>query len=644
MNSRSHLALSADRALQRVTGLVPVLGRPGRTQLRRLVSIGLTLVLLVGCHESSANRPRRMRGGGEQIEDHVAKALEYLERVDSIEEKSANAQIAYQLNRWLDGQTVEGAWEVDAMAQRAPRAVRDRGTLDSVGRRRFDLDDIRHVQESVWFRQVASWVSRQSIDPQMAPWIESQRAKLGDQGTNQLATAYRLFDWTVRNIQLMELPPSPDEATAAPATNASGTGGAQAPATALEPGALRGVPGPGYQRDPGQTLLYGVGDFWQRMRVLTLLARQQGIEAVTLAFPGRQIPPRPRPWVTGVVIDKELYLFDLRLGLPIPGPDGVGVATLSQVTSTPSLLQPLVVAGRHEYSIAPEDLREVVALIDLVGPSLAQRMQLLERQFVGEHRTTLAVPATDLANRLRECRGVSDVYVWSIPFEAVWFRSSLEQRLQRDEQAAAMYFMQFGMFLSRSPLCRGRISYLRAEFDSENEQTGAKTFLMQARIPDENLNTLPTNEALQQQLGMFRNTSNEQQWQAQVTVFQNVLKQSKQHASFWLGMCQLEAGRLDAAQEWFLDRTLTPWPDGPWTSLARYNLARVYELRGNFAEAQRLLLADKSPQEHGNYLRAQRLQRLVEPAAPPAAGGQTPAAGGQTPVAGQSAGETKTAP
>jgi hypothetical protein len=79
----------------------------------------------------------------------------------------------------------------------------------------------------------------------------------------------------------------------------------------------------------------------------------------------------------------------------------------------------------------------------------------------------------------------------------------------------------------------------------------------------------------------------------------------------WLGQCQLESGRPDAAIEWFQTRTLEAWPDGPLAPLARYNLARTYEALGKLPEAQRVLLADKSIQEHGNYLRARMLEKSL---------------------------------
>jgi hypothetical protein len=285
---------------------------------------------------------------------------------------------------------------------------------------------------------------------------------------------------------------------------------------------------------------------------------------------------------------------------------------LREVLADPGLLKKLEIDAEHPYAVAAEDLSEVVALIDVVGANMARLTELAEKQLVGEDRTVLHVPISALADRLRKCQGIHDVYLWSIPFEANWFRTAMERRLREDPQAAALYAMEYSPFLNRTPLLRGRIAYLRGQIETQDEQLGAKTLLLQTRIPNENLKDLGTDEELQRHLGFARDPRlNEQQFAIQVEMFRGVLTRTKQHASFWLGMCQLESGQPDAAVQWLSERTLEAWPDGPWTPLARYNLARVYEAQGELAKAQRLLLSDKSLQEHGNYLRARMLEKRI---------------------------------
>ena len=53
----------------------------------------------------------------------------------------------------------------------------------------------------------------------------------------------------------------------------------------------------------------------------------------------------PVVWTCAVLIDKKLYLFDTRIGLPVPGADGRGVATLDEALTDPCVLDRLDLPG-----------------------------------------------------------------------------------------------------------------------------------------------------------------------------------------------------------------------------------------------------------------------------------------------------------
>ena len=67
-------------------------------------------------------------------------------------------------------------------------------------------------------------------------------------------------------------------------------------------------------------------------------------------------------WLAGLFSNGQLYLFDMRLGLPIPGPDGKGVATLEQIQKDDSLLRKLDLE-KSKYPVTAELAKSAHAYI-----------------------------------------------------------------------------------------------------------------------------------------------------------------------------------------------------------------------------------------------------------------------------------------
>jgi hypothetical protein len=85
-------------------------------------------------------------------------------------------------------------------------------------------------------------------------------------------------------------------------------------------------------------------------------------------------------WACGVVPAAEpanMYLFDPRLGLPLPGPGGKGIATLAQARSDPTVLQQLK-ADKVNYDVTAEQARSATAALFVPLTALAPRMRLLQ--------------------------------------------------------------------------------------------------------------------------------------------------------------------------------------------------------------------------------------------------------------------------
>jgi hypothetical protein len=89
-------------------------------------------------------------------------------------------------------------------------------------------------------------------------------------------------------------------------------------------------------------------------------------------------------WACGVDIgdDRGLYLFDPRLGMPLPGPDGKGIATLREVVAHPELLDRLKVPDGPKYDVTPKDAAESKAYLFCPLNAMSPRMRHLQDELL----------------------------------------------------------------------------------------------------------------------------------------------------------------------------------------------------------------------------------------------------------------------
>ncbi len=118
-----------------------------------------------------------------------------------------------------------------ALAAEVSRLLEDLGYFATLGALAFPRPTGAAVREAILLRNVSRWARGEEVD--------------------DVSRATRLFDWTVRNIQLE--PDRPDPAS------------------------------PHFMKRPSETLIFGTGTALERAWVFILLARQQGLDAVMLA-------------------------------------------------------------------------------------------------------------------------------------------------------------------------------------------------------------------------------------------------------------------------------------------------------------------------------------------------------------------------
>lgn len=612
----------------------------------RFSIVAALLVLLAGCPRTGGNVGSQVIGEGDN--NHLQDAVSRLPILGEIHPERGISQMQFSLDRWLETQTPDPDWQPDPMFERLPPQygiVNERMPLNST---LFSNNDIMYLRQCYWSRTTGEWVLSSKSDPSLDRWTASDKPSSGDDAflsdisSTPLEEAVKLFDWTVCNVRLEQLRELKDIDVG---PQASGDRNSMLPAA-------YGAPGPGYTMLPWETMLYAHGDFWQRSRVFIQLARQRGIEAFVLGIDEGSATGRATPWAVGVLIDDDIFMFDARIGLPIPGPGGKGVATLQQAQSDPSILQQCDVTSGGEkipYAVTEKELRRIVALVDASPEAISLRMAMLESALTGADRLVLSVSPTDLAERLNDLN-IPRVRLWRTPIEASiyrdWFMSSVTAVAYAENKASLppiairnynLYLQNEMTYRGPGPFSKARDLHLRGIIENTPDRDGAKAFYMLARIPDAVLNEVPNSVKLQQQMGIYDYAQSEKDPEARKALIKNQVmgfRQSKEQCNQFLALVQFAQGNFSPAKNWaeraeassndmqselekivaeeggFNEQQKALLLDGlarrrEILAWSQYLHARSHEALEEIVDAKVLLREIESPQRQGNFIRAQ---------------------------------------
>ncbi len=524
--------------------------------------------------------------------DHLRETHALFSRLGESDLEAASRQINYHLNAWREQHAPqEVAAPRELLASWRPLLPTDQA-VKQISLREFQSQDVRHFRLQYLLHRISNWVLDQ---PQFDPWLQQRldSENLPDDQQYPLQVASRLFDWVIRNVQLQ---PLVLETPAPPAPKFP---------EGLE---FRGA---GYRQTSWETLWRGSGDAWQRADLFLQLCRHAGLDACLLALPDAS-GGEPQPWMCGVRLEDQIYLFDTRLGLPIPGPDEQGIATLEEARKDPSVLRRLKVPGVFDYPYTSEDVQQCVALLDATPELLSGRMRDLTAALTGDQRMNLFLDAAAVAERLDAVAGVAGVRLWHVPLQSRIYQQAIEDALRDNLMLNQWYFAQWGLYGEQTPLGQARWRHLEGQFDDNFEQgtQGARVLYMQLRRPEFELADLQLDVELQQQYNLRRQAGEEAQvYERRIAMMQEVLRSAKRTATFWLALMHVDEANWSSAEKWLDDRVLQDPQAGHWYPLARYNLARTEERLEDWQRAEQLYKTDGDPQEHGNRIRA----RLIGP-------------------------------
>jgi hypothetical protein len=140
---------------------------------------------------------------------------------------------------------------------------------------------------------------------------------------------------------------------------------------------LRPVEHDGPALPPSYCALRGGGTTLERTYALLRLLHQLDLDYGLVGDESAAQSPNG-VWAVGVLADGQILLFDVRLGLPLPGPDGKGTLTLAQARTEAEPFRPLAADARPAYDVTPDRARKSQVFLTAPLTALAPRMTFLQ--------------------------------------------------------------------------------------------------------------------------------------------------------------------------------------------------------------------------------------------------------------------------
>ena len=595
-----------------------------------LLLLLLTPLLLSGCRDRSQVNVSEIRPR-ETESDNLQTALAIVDGLDNADLSQATSACIYNLNQWIEKHEDDSQWVTPSLLSALPIHLAGTGLVNNVGAKRFFPPDVNYLQEMSWISQIARWIQANEVDHRKI-WDDHIPASVQREDRAKLQKVLRMFDWTVRNVQLeplLEYPEVPEGETR----------------TAPE----LGMPGPGYSMAVRDILVFGKGDWWQRARVLALLARQVDVSVVLLGLPA-EFGEAKQPWLTACLIGDQLYLLDVKDGLPVLTEDGAAIATLHGLRQNQKYAVTLLPASIE--ASGEEMLSGLVGLIEADVMSVSHRMAILEKYLTGDRQMKLTTMPNTLSRELRTKHAIEKSEIWVPTYEYYAFATALNARISEGDAGVIAFLKEkqdYQILEDMYQLKEGRFKSFRGLFDDfeigvgQETQRGSKTLLMSSRLSQDKIVKVTTDRQVQEELGYVRpDEMSLTAWQENLRRTKLIFVKTKDMASYMIGMIHMEQGNYSDAIDWLERRTLqigvddtppasldpnqNPIAQNPSLDLlsglvgqnstpevnrleksiydtsARYNLARCYLALGDYQRAKELLEDDAfdAAQKRGN--------------------------------------------
>jgi hypothetical protein len=532
--------------------------------------------------------------------DSLREAFRYLPQLNRLDRTAAIQEINLQLNTWSKSVASPPEWNPSGLLESLSATLRTIDFAERTNKLEFAEPECEYMLQCQIMRQISQWVlDRPYRDRLFKDWLVTQKASLPSDEGARLETVLKLFDWSICNVALEGNPEDVERLI----TN---------------PDAPLNDSAPVYRQLPWQTVMFARGDAWERARVFTQLCFSQGIDSVVLSLPsvtGATENSALRLWCVGVPIGTEIYLFEPRWGLPIPNPNGPGIATLAQTKSDPNVLRRAKLPGRFGYPVEQKDLANVVALVDAEPFAVGRAMYTLERSLTGDSRQRLSLDGDAFEKRLLAIDPKLQVRLWNAPWLAHVYNMAVRKRLDDMSPFSMAYMERLGIFITDTPISRARMLHFKGQFESTINAAGALRTYMDFRVDEETLRELMYDRELQRNFGVVKRPNEPMEsFQGRLQMAQNFFRRSKFDIGIFLAMANMDLNKPETAIDWLTKRLLDVKGTDRWHAHAHYLLGRNFETLEDTASAIEQYKFEATPQAAGNRIRIRRLEMASDPA------------------------------
>ena len=526
--------------------------------------------------------------------DDLARSIDFVKSEVRFEQAEFISGVTNGLNRWASyskDKLIDSSWAADATVQPLVEQYAELPVSQRLGELNFLNTDSYYLQQSYWISLVSD---RMAASQRYQPFelyrlaADNMDASKSDKPVDEifkqlngidnaddaqhLAESAKVFDWICRNINLESDAPI-DES--------------EIEDLALDPdkeGAAAGVPGLGYQRYPWQTMLYGRGDYVERAKLMMLMLRHLQIDSVMLAA-----GETAKPWAVAVNIGGDYFLFDTKLGLPIPGEKLGSIATLAMVQKNPKLLTSLdlttdeSLADNTKYWIRPDDLNSLTALLYASPDAASKRMKALQGDLDVELRklTSLASNKSDTSEnesslqsnnnrmliscgldqtkeRLTKVDGVT-FEPWDIAFKTHQYRGVIRTAIERgssEDEAKLGWFYRTEAYVNGfRPYRTARGRFFKAKFQvvEDKRSLNALQGWKNQMFSDDDIGNLSTDADMQRIHGIRQENQNSQAFANTLASVQSQMRLIRIDAKLFMAQSLFDNANEGGIRGWLED-------------------------------------------------------------------------------------------